>query len=160
MRIIIHDLKNIDFLDLKEDDFAIDCNAITNCVGCFSCWIKHPLECISKDKIKNNGALLLKSDKLIIISNCINGCYSSKVKRVLERSISYVEPFFTLRNKEVHHMSRISKKLKFDIIFYGDITSCDKDIANKLVIANMNNLNSEIPNLHFIDDIPKIREII
>ena len=98
MRTIIHDLKDISHLKLNSDDILVG-EVKNNCIGCFSCWVKHPLNCIFNDKIKNNGKNVLDSDELIIISKCVNGSYSSKVKRILERSISYVLPFFTVRNK-------------------------------------------------------------
>ena len=117
--------------------------------------VKHPLNCIFNDKIKNNGKNVLDSDELIIISKCVNGSYSSKVKRILERSISYVLPFFTVRNKSIHHKVRIDKKLKFKVYYYGDdITEFDRYVADKFVNANANanNLNTEKPKIYFYKD--------
>ena len=119
MRTIIHDLKDTSFLNLNSEDLLVS-DVNKSCIGCFNCWVKTPFCCIHNDKITNIGKLILDSDELIIISKCVDGSYSSKVKRIIERSISYVEPFFTIRNKEIHHLSRLSKKLNFKIYFYGD----------------------------------------
>ena len=152
MRTIIHDLKDISHLKLNSDDILVG-EVKNNCIGCFSCWVKHPLNCIFNDKIKNNSKNVLDSDELIIISKCVNGSYSSKVKRILERSISYVLPFFTVRNNSIHHSVRTDKKLKFKVYYYGDdITEFDRYVADKFVNANANNLNTEKPKIYFYKD--------
>lgn len=149
MRTIIHDLNDTSHLKLNGDDVLIN-EVKNNCVGCFSCWVKHPLNCIFNDKIRNNGKRILESDELIIISKCINGSYSSEVKRILERSISYVLPFFTIRNNRIHHKVRIKKKLKFKVYFYGnDITEFDEYVAIRFVNANSDNLNTVEPKIYF-----------
>ena len=149
MRTIIHDLKDTSYLKLNNDDVLVN-EVKNNCIGCFSCWVKHPLNCIFNDEIKNNGKNILNSDELIIISKCINGCYSSLVKRILERSISYVLPFFTIRNSRIHHKVRTNKKLKLKVYFYGDdITELDRYVAIRFVNANSDNLNTDEPKIYF-----------
>ena len=156
MRTIIHDLEDISFLNLSSNDLLV--NDVNNsCIGCFNCWVKKPFLCVHNDKIINIGKLILDSDELILISKCVDGSYSSKVKRIIERSISYVEPFFTIRNKEIHHLSRLPKKLNFKVYFYGDkITSNDKNVAELLVKANMKNLNTTNPTVCFFNSYKEI----
>lgn len=157
MRLIIHDLENLDFSKLSKNDFAVQTNSCKNCIGCFNCWVKTPLKCVLNDDMMFNGKKLLDSEELIIISKCVYGSYSSKVKRILERCISYVEPFFTLRENEIHHRMRDEKKLKFKIFFYGDNFSDEyKDTAIKLIKANQKNLNTEEPNVYFINNLEEI----
>ena len=160
MRIIIHDLKKLDFTNLRSDDVVLDSNDSKSCIGCFSCWIKHPFKCILNDKLKYNGKKVFECDELIIISKCVNGCYSSKSKKILERCLSYVAPFFTIRNNEIHHKSRIEKQIDFKTIFYGNIDLEEKEIAKRLVTANMYNLNSKNPSIIFLDKIEDIKENI
>lgn len=156
MRTIIHDLEDTSFLSLRSDDVLIS-DVDNSCIGCFTCWVKTPFSCIYKDKIINSGLQILNSDELIIISKYINGCYSSKVKRILERSISYVEPFFTLRNNEIHHLERKPKKIDFKIYFYNkNITDKDKIVSKHLVTANKKNLNTLCPNLYFYNSYKEI----
>lgn len=160
MRIIIHDLENLDFINLKKDDYVVCNKNNKNCVGCFSCWIKTPFKCVHNDNIKMNGKKLFDSDELIIISKCINGCYSYKVKQILERSISFVEPYFTLRNKEIHHRLSNNKKINFKIYIYNEVTDEEKNTLISLANANMKNLNTLEPKIYFLDDIEDIKEII
>lgn len=145
MKTIIHDL---DFLDkelfnISDTDKVINTNDCKNsCIGCFSCWIKHPKICIYKDEYSNITESLKKSDELIIISKNRYGCYSENVKRVLERCIGYVLPYFTIRNKHIHHASRYNNQLKLTAYFYGNITDDDKVCLNNLVKSNSINLNA------------------
>lgn len=156
MRTIIHDLEDTSYLKVNNNDILVS-NSNKSCIGCFSCWVKTPLNCIFKDKISTNGKNILDSDELIIISKCINGCYSSKTKNILERSISYVEPFFTIRNNEIHHKTRTNKKLNFKVYFYNkDITDNDKEISKILLEANIKNLNTNYPEIYFYNDYKEI----
>lgn len=157
MRIIIHDLDKLD--SVKENDIVIN-SCSKHCVGCFSCWIKHPMQCIFHDELQDLSRILLESDTLIIISKCICGCYSSKVKKILERIIGYVKPYFVIRNKEIHHESRQTKKLNFIVYFYGDMDETTKVIAKNLVYANMKNLNTGVPDIHFIKNPEELGDFI
>ena len=113
MKTIIHDLEFLDkeLFNISDNDEVINANDCKNsCIGCFSCWIKHPKICIYKDEYSNITESLKNSDELIIISRCRYGCYSENVKRVLERCIGYVLPYFTIRNRNIHHASRYEVK--------------------------------------------------
>ena len=152
----MYDLEDNEVLSLEEGTL-LDGNNCKKCVGCFKCWTDGK-NCVIKDNYYNNGEKLLESDELIIISKCIYGCYSSKVKRMLERSISYVEPYFTLRNREIHHKSKTNKKLTLSVYFYGNNISFDeKNIAKKLIERNKLNLNIIDSHIYFYDDYKEIK---
>lgn len=163
MRTIIHDLTKdeVKKLKFKEDDNVIsslDCN--NNCIGCFSCWIKHPKECCIKDEFYNIVNNLRDSDELILISKCRYGCYSNNIKRVLERCIGYVIPYFTIRNGQIHHKSRYDKKIKLFTYFYGNISEEDKKCVDKLVKANAVNLNANDYKIKYVHNIKEIKKCI
>lgn len=145
MKTIIHDLENFELDDSKfSNDIKIvnasKCN--NGCIGCFSCWIKHPKKCAIKDEFSSIVDLLSQSDELILISNCRYGCYSHSVKRVLERCIGYVLPYFTIRNGEIHHACRYKKNIKLTLYLYGVIDEEDKKCIDRLMRANTINLNA------------------
>ena len=160
MRTIIHDLNEMDLkkLNFDEDDNIISSiNCKKNCIGCFSCWIKHPKKCALKDEFSNITELIKSSDELVIISKSRYGCYSAETKKVLERCIGYVLPFFTMRNKEIHHESRYKDKLKFSTYFYGDITDEQKVVIEKLVKANSVNLNTSDYEINYVNNIKELQ---
>jgi len=163
MRTIIHDLsqKEISKLQFNKEDkliSSLDCK--NNCIGCFSCWIKHPKRCAIKDDYSNVVEFLKDSSELVLISKCRYGCYSNEVKRVLERCIGYVLPHFTMRNGEIHHKSRYDKKLKLVSYFYGDIDEEDKKSADILVKANAVNLNASEYEVKYFKNIKGIVKCI
>ena len=82
MKTIIHDLEHLDkkLFNISDNDVIINANGCSNsCIGCFSCWIKHPKVCIYKDEYSNITDSLKNSDELIIISKNRFGCYSESV---------------------------------------------------------------------------------
>jgi len=160
MKTIIHDLNKNEILFNKKDKVISTLTCSNNCIGCFSCWIKHPKKCIFKDEFNNLTDYLKLSDELIIISKCRYGCYSNEVKRVLERCIGYVLPHFTIRNNEIHHKSRYDKKLKLSTYFYGNIDEKDKICVHKLVKANAINLNADDYEIKYVNNLKEIEKCI
>lgn len=146
MNILIHDLNNKQFQLLfprvNNDIYIIsDTGTIRHCSGCFGCWIKTPGKCVLKDGYDNMGELLGKSEKVTVISQCFYGCYSPFVKNVLDRSISWLLPFFKIRNNETHHKRRYQNNIWIAVHFYGEnITREERETAEKLVKANCANL--------------------
>lgn len=163
MRTIIHDLNDNDVNKIKfeKDDriiSSINCNR--GCIGCFSCWIKNPKNCAFKDNYSNIVESLKLSDELIIISKCRYGCYSNQTKRVLERCIGYVLPYFTIREGKIHHKSRYENKISLKTYFYGDINDIDKKTLFDLVKVNAINLNAKSFEVNCVDSIKEIRRCI
>lgn len=131
------------FPKLNEDITVISNNdSIRSCVGCFGCWVKTPGKCVIHDSYNNIGQTISRCDEVIIISKCCYGGYSPFVKNVLDRSISYIHPYFTVRNGEIHHKSRYKKKVSIKVYFYSmDVTKEEMQVAKELVRANGINWN-------------------
>ena len=113
MRLILHDLdqNQVEAAGLNtfstEQNIIIDSRGIRQyCLGCFACWLKTPGKCIIPDEYQTMGENLSKVDEFLIISKSTFGSYSSSVKNVLDRSISYVLPYFEVRKGEMHHQER------------------------------------------------------
>ncbi len=149
MKMIIHDLGQEEFTVLEPpstgDTIVIsDHGKIRPCIGCFGCWIKTPGVCIIKDDYQSMGELLSKCDEIIIISRCVYGSYSPFIRNVLDRSISYLLPYFVQKNDETHHQNRYNNYFKLTVHFYGeDITKAEEKTAQALVKANGINFYSE-----------------
>lgn len=147
MKLLIHDIENEQFSALFSkmgDDVTVisDNNTIHSCLGCFGCWVKTPGVCVIKDDYQRMGELLSRCDELILISRCYYGGFSPFVKNVLDRSISYILPYFTIRNQEMHHKSRYRKQIKLSAIVYSkDMTEKEKKTMEYLVTANALNMN-------------------
>lgn len=159
--LIIHDLTE-KYLDFPQEAIVIENNKpIKKCVGCFGCWIKTPGTCVISDGYQNMGAKAGATDEMVIISKCTFGSYSSFVKNVLDRSISYVLPYFEIRNGEMHHSSRYDNKLKISAYFYGEnLLEEEKKTAELLVKANAMNFNAEVNKIVFVDKKEQLKDMV
>lgn len=162
MNILIHDFSDKRFQELFPETnnnvyIISDTGTIRHCVGCFGCWIKTPGKCVLKDGYDNLGELLSKSEKLTIISKCFYGCYSPFVKNVLDRSISYLLPFFKIKNNETHHKRRYQNNIQLEVHFYGEnITIKERKTAKKLVKANCTNFSVKNYKISFSNSLDEL----
>jgi multimeric flavodoxin WrbA len=145
LKLFIHDLTNEEFSSLNitdKDSNIIAANAkYAYCQGCFNCWLKTPGSCFINDEIKDPGALLGTSDETVIISKNCYGGYSEPVKRVLDRCISAMLPFFTYRDGKIRHIRRYKgNKLCLTAVLYGDFLELEKEVAEGLVERNRRNM--------------------
>lgn len=163
MRLLIHDLKEDElisvFKEIADDIITISNNgSIKKCIGCFNCWIKTPATCIIKDNYQHMGKMISQSEEIIIITKCTYGGYSPFVKNVMDRSISYIHPYFTIRNGEMHHKIRYAEQVNLSVHFYGEnVTKEEKDTARKLVKGNALNFNIKNYTINFYKNIDEIR---
>jgi multimeric flavodoxin WrbA len=99
MNILLHDAENPDkitmAMNLPGNTTVISDNGrIHPCVCCFGCWVKTPGRCVINDGYQDIGALISKCDRLVVINRCFYGSYSPLVHNVLDRSLSYMLPYF------------------------------------------------------------------
>ena len=159
-RLIIYDIPT-ELLPNCEETILVNAKEINQyCIGCFGCWLKTPGTCVMKDGFQDMGKKLSEVEELQIISKVTFGSYSSAVKNVLDRSISYVLPFFEIRNGEMHHGERYHNDLKISAVFYGDITESEKETSRNLVKANAINLNADMGNVIFVEKMEMIQEVL
>lgn len=166
MKLIIHDL-NLGasqrlFGQNPENTMVIgNDHEIHNCTGCFGCWIETPSVCVIKDHYRDMGRLISQSEEVQIISRCYYGGFNPFVKNVLDRSISYIHPYFIIRNDEMHHKSRYTNRFKLAVVFYGeDLTENEKSTAEKLVKANGLNLNTLTNSVSFYNNVQDMEEAL
>ena len=162
MKLLIHDWEQESFKKQVTDTLdnvtiVSDDGTSNHCIGCFGCWIKTPGACVINDQYRDMGERLSKCDEVMIISKCFYGGFSPFVKKVLDRSISYIHPYFEIRNGEMHHKPRYKKHFDLKVWFYGEnITEQEKHTAEKLIQANAVNLNCGLHKVIFVQDIAEI----
>lgn len=150
MKLIITDLKDLKLPVTGEHKIIKPDGMIKHCIGCFGCWIKTPGECVIKDGFQCTGWDMGKCEELIMISECLYGGFSSFVKKVQDRCISYVRPDFSMVNGEMRHRQRYFNKIKLSAFFYGeDITEEEKYTAENIVKANAKNFYAVVDRILF-----------
>lgn len=86
---------------------------IKPCTGCFNCWIKTPGRCIHADAGPDILREILNSDTVILFTPVVFGGYSSELKKIADRFLPIVLPFFRKIHGETHHPPRYSKFPRF-----------------------------------------------
>lgn len=160
--LLLHDLSLTSFLPGQKNYNTISCLEISKpCIGCFGCWTKNPGFCVIKDGFEEMSLQLAGCDQLIIVSQCLYGGFSVPVKNILDRSIGYILPFFTIRSdKQMHHAERYRKQLSLQVRFYGsDLTLNEKQTAQSLVKRNALNFNAAEYTVSFYRDQEEIRRL-
>ena len=95
--------QKVDWIKLSEKQ-------IKPCTGCFQCWVKTPGLCVINDEANNITRKIVNSDLLILLTPVTFGGYSSELKKMLDRSIPILLPYFRMYKGEVHHYMRYEKQ--------------------------------------------------
>lgn len=137
-----HFVKFIDLSSLK----------ISNCIGCFGCWIKTPGKCVIRDDAVKVYPKIALSDRVLYISRVKYGSYDTVMKTMLERAIPVQQAFIRLLHGETHHVQRAVVPKKAIIIGYGDISDEEKEIFTQLVGRNASNMCFEDYRVMFVQE--------
>jgi len=129
------------------------------CVGCFGCWVKTPGKCVINDEDSNFAAIMPHVREVLVISELVFGGLSPDVKRVLDRSIGFILPFFNNIDGEMHHKQRYTKRPTFRWMLYSSaMTEAEKETAQKLAKANAINLGADSHSVDFYASAEEILE--
>jgi multimeric flavodoxin WrbA len=162
MKLIIHDLDQSEadrLFGQHPDDATIigKDQAIHQCVGCFGCWIETPGLCKIKDAFSDIGKRMAQSDEVEIISRCLYGGFSPFVKNVLDRTLPYHQPYFTIRAGEMHQKDRYQNHVNLSVRFYGDdITPAEKATAEQFVAYNGIDLDAQSQRVSFYKNLDEM----
>lgn len=150
---LFDDNEVVEFIDLKK-------LKISNCIGCFSCWIKTPGKCIIRDDAIKIYPKIAASKKLMYVSKIRYGSYDTVMKTMLERAIPIQQPFIRLYDGETHHVQRNVSLKEAVIIGYGNIDDEEKEIFKELVKRNAKNMSFKSYRIIFAleKELPKIIE--
>ena len=149
MKLIVTDIENFSLPVSGEYKLITPDEKITQCIGCFGCWIKTPGKCVIEDGYELMGAEWSKCDEAIIVSRCVYGMPSPFVKNVLDRSLAYVHPDFEMRLGEMHHKRRYDNVIKLSAYFYGNLNVIEKRTAQKWVQAYLDNFDGKLEEVKF-----------
>ena len=149
MKLLLHDLEPKELRrilpELPEEVRVIERGEKepSPCIGCFGCWTKTPGHCVIRDGWGDLPPLLGHSSEYILLSRVIYGGFSPFVKTVLDRNIGYLLPYFSVRNKEMHHTSRYPDHIRLTVVGYGaDLTREEQETFRGVAAANGINLET------------------
>lgn len=76
------------------------------CVGCFGCWLKTPGVCLEPDIGLEIAQAVVQSDTTLLLTPVTFGGYSSEIKKIQDRWLPLILPYFELLYGETHHLPR------------------------------------------------------
>lgn len=135
--------------EIKQNNFNVESLLlrdvkISPCQGCFECWVKTPGICRIDDFGREIAKKMIQSNLILHFTPITFGGYSSELKKVIDRFIPTLLPFFTKLAGEIHHKQRYEHRAS--IIVVGFLDKPDKvkeSVFQKLV--HRNSLNMEAP---------------
>ncbi len=116
---------------------------IATCMGCFGCWLKTPGICILGDKGQDIAKKVIQSHLMVLVTQITFGGYSYHLKKMVDRFIPNVLPFFINVDGEIHHQKRYEKNP--DILAIGYLSQNDPEselIFRTLIKRNSINFHS------------------
>jgi len=116
---------------------------IAPCLGCFGCWIKTPGECVIDDTGRDVTRSIIGSDLVVYLTPILFGGYSYELKKVLDRAIGIISPFFRKARGEVHHKKRYDRHPRVAAFGWSKRLAEDEDdIFENLVKRNAINMHT------------------
>ena len=136
--------------ELESKGFEIETIFLQNanvapCQGCFDCWVKTPGECRTDDDGREIAKKMVQSQLIIHFTPITFGGYSSELKKVIDRFIPTILPFFIKRDGETHHKYRYENRAS--IIAIGFLSESDEEQEStfkELVYRNSLNMGAPV----------------
>lgn len=116
--------------ELKKQDYQgqllnlVDVE-IAPCLGCFGCWVKTPGVCVIGDAGREVARTYIQSELVVFVSPITFGGYSYELKKVFDRLIPILSPFFKKVGGEIHHKMRYKRYPHFLVI--GTLPEPDRE---------------------------------
>lgn len=123
---------------------------IRYCTGCWTCWVKTPGECLSKDDSHLVRKAVINSDLTVMAAPVVMGYPSALMKKAVDKLVPIVMPYVTLVQGEVHHVARYSRYPKLALLLEPEAVTDTEDleIISDLFRRAALNLQSELAFTH------------
>ncbi|MFX1462799.1 MAG: flavodoxin family protein [Promethearchaeota archaeon] len=136
--------------ELEKNGFEVETILLRDikvaaCQGDFECWLQTPGECKIDDDGRDIAKKMVQNDLVIHFTPITFGGYSSELKKVLDRFIPDILPFFTKRSGETHHKYRYEKRSSIIAVGVSNEPNEEKEsIFKELVYRNSLNMGAPI----------------
>jgi multimeric flavodoxin WrbA len=82
---------------------------LTQCIGCFGCWLETPGLCRFSDAGPEIAQAIMETDTLVLLSPLSFGSYAPQLKVMVDRFLPTLLPYFGVYHGEVHHRPRYAR---------------------------------------------------
>lgn len=83
--------------EFETEEIIVGRDDLKPCMGCFSCWIKTPGQCVIVDGVEGINRKCMQSDAVFYLCPVVFGQFSANMKCVIDRWLPNMLPFFTTR---------------------------------------------------------------
>ena len=108
------------------------------------CWTQTPGVCTTDDAARGVARDMVGADLLVLLSPVTFGGYSSALKKVVDRSIGNVSPFFTEIMGETHHPARYDRAARVVTVGVQEMRDDEAQVVFRTVAAR-NAVNFHAP---------------
>lgn len=108
----------------RNGGYVLDLQRLTvsDCLGCWSCWLKTPGQCVHHD-LDDFYRVFLKADRARFFLKVSMGFVSGNVKTLFDRMIPHYLPYITYITGESMHERRYSHYPDVEVYYDGDFLS-------------------------------------
>lgn len=89
---------------------------LAHCLGCFDCWIKTPGMCVEADAGREIAKAIIGSDVTVLFTPVTFGGFSPELKKMMDRFVQLISPFFEMDHGEVHHTPRYEHRPRLMVV--------------------------------------------
>lgn len=101
---------------------------IKYCSGCFDCWMKTPGACIAKDDSHAVCRAVINSDFMLWAAPLRMGFPSALLKKMQDKSIPLIHPYFAIDHNEAHHRARYAHYPRLGLLLEKETDTDAEDL--------------------------------
>ncbi|MGC9396190.1 MAG: NAD(P)H-dependent oxidoreductase [Anaerolineae bacterium] len=100
------------------------------CTGCFGCWVKTPGQCVVKDASHDVCRAVINGDFLLWAAPLRMGFPDATLKKMMDKSIPLIHPYFEVVHGEAHHRPRYDRYPRVGLLLQRKRTPMPKTCAS------------------------------
>ncbi|MBN1877619.1 MAG: flavodoxin family protein, partial [Anaerolineae bacterium] len=104
------------------------------CTGCFGCWVKTPGQCVVKDASHDVCRAAINSDFLLWAAPLRMGFPDAMLKKMMDKSIPLIHPYFVVDHGEAHHRPRYDHYPRIGLLLQKE---ADTDAEDLRIVGNI-----------------------
>lgn len=98
------------------------------CTGCFGCWVKTPGQCVVKDASHDVCRAVINSDFLLWAAPLRMGFPDATLKKMMDKSIPLIHPYFVVDHGEAHHRPRYDHYPRVGLLLQKEFNTDAEDL--------------------------------
>jgi multimeric flavodoxin WrbA len=100
----------------QVETFPLRDMKLAHCLGCFGCWVETPGMCVEADAGREIAKAIIQSDTTVLFTPVTFGGYSPELKKMVDRFIQLISPYFQMDHGEVHHPPRYAHRPRLMVV--------------------------------------------